>query len=135
MFSGTSLSYLQWQLQPFTSTIGMFGQSTGLLREPCSGLYLFLDMIGNSSFDSAASAFCTLLRIFCICLLFNWNELWVGRAFKDCIFSDVFDFGLNTVAMEAFQTVACSILLWGIFCILQFLYLIMDGGFLCLVHC
>ena len=50
MLSEMSLWSLHWQqLQP-SSIFGLFGHSTGLLRGPCSGLYLFLDMIGNLIF-------------------------------------------------------------------------------------
>lgn len=47
MLSGMFLWLLHWQQLQSTSKLGSFGHFTGLLREQCSGLYLFSDMIGN----------------------------------------------------------------------------------------
>ncbi|KAF3499397.1 hypothetical protein F2Q69_00041621 [Brassica cretica] len=40
-----SRSCLRWLLELLTSTIGLFGLSIGLLKEPCSGLSSFLASI------------------------------------------------------------------------------------------
>lgn len=66
MLWGILWLFLAWQLLRFTSTIGLFGLCTGLLRGPCSGHSLFLAMTGK--WDAV------LFGEFISCLsVENWN--------------------------------------------------------------
>ena len=129
--------FLDWQLLQLTTTIGLFGLCTGLHRAPCSGLSLFLAMIGN--------------HIKHLNLLLNLQYCFLGLHFfskKSRIYSSFpcvnFKSNLNTnlymyflvwivlhfnfaVVMGASLITLISIAWWDISFILQSLYLIMDG--------
>ena len=67
MWRGMSLLSWDWLLLLLISIIGWFGLSIGLLKAQCSGLCLFLVMIGNNYFS--------FLHFFLI-----WMKLYFGGA-------------------------------------------------------